>query len=61
MVRQGQGERLTDEAAPRDQDIAAQRFTHEPALARGGALGKAVDTRCRALDGESGACAYRRG
>src|SRR3546814_16680097 len=34
---EGQGERLADEAATRNQDIAAQRFAHRLALDRNGA------------------------
>ncbi len=61
VVRQGKGERLADQATTRNQDIAAQGLTHGPALARGGTVGKAMDAARPALDGESAACAYRRG
>src|SRR3546814_10003232 len=37
VMGEGQGERLADEAATRNQDIAAQRFAHRLALDRNGA------------------------
>jgi hypothetical protein len=61
MMGKGKGERLADKAATRNQDIAAQHFTHGIALACGRAVGKAVGRRGAVLDGESAPCAYRRG
>ena len=61
MMGKCQGERLADKAATRNQDIAAQRFTHAVALACGRAVGKAVGERGAVLDDESAPCAYRRG
>ena len=42
VVGKGEGQRLADEAATRNQDIAAQRFTHADALACGRTVGKAA-------------------